>query len=325
MKLKDFALKLILTPLLWRVTRMPGRNHKGALRALTNDESDIREALRSHVDKLAVEIGERSLKRPEGLHAAAKWISNTFWAMGYEPQYQQFEVSGVKQENVILEIRGATKPQEIVVIGAHYDTVAGTPGADDNASGVAVLLELARLFRGRTPARTLRLVAFANEENPGTGAETMGSYYYAKLCKERRENVVGMLSLEMLGVYSDEEGSQRYPYPFSLFYPTVGNFLGFVGNTASRELVHKCIGSFRRHTSFPSEGCAAPQKYSDINRSDHWCFWEFGYPALMVTDTSNFRYPLYHTGKDTPDKLDFDRMARVAAGLARVTEDLVNR
>lgn len=325
MKLKDFALKLILTPFLWRVIRMPGRSYSGALRPLMSDETELREALRSHVDKLAVEIGERSLKRPEGLYAAEKWITNMFWAMGYEPQFQRFEVAGVSQNNVIVEIRGASKPDEIVVIGAHYDTVSTTPGADDNASGVAVLLELARLFRNKRPARTLRLVAFANEENPGTGAETMGSYHYARLCKERRENVVGMLSLEMLGVYSDAPNSQRYPYPFSLFYPTVGNFLGFVGNTTSRELVHKCIGSFRRHTSFPSEGCAAPQKYADINRSDHWCFWEFGYQALMVTDTSNFRYPLYHTGDDTPDKLDFDRMARVAAGLARVTDDLVNR
>jgi hypothetical protein len=322
MHLKDFALKLILFPLLWRVIRMPGRSHKGNLRALTGDETEIRDALRSHVDKLAVEIGERSLKRPDGLHAAAKWISNTFWALGYEPAFQEFEVVGVKQENIIVEIRGASKPDEIVVIGAHYDTVSGTPGADDNATGVAALLEIARLFKGRKPARTVRFVAFANEENPGTGSDTMGSYYYAKLCKQRRENVVAMLSLEMLGVYSDEEGSQRYPYPFSLFYPRVGNFLGFVGNTVSRELVHKCIGSFRGHTQFPSEGCAAPQKYSDINRSDHWCFWEFGYQAIMVTDTSNFRYPLYHTGDDTPDKLDFDRMARVTAGLARVTADL---
>jgi Zn-dependent M28 family amino/carboxypeptidase len=227
-------------------------------------------------------------------------------------------------QNVEAERRGTTRPDEIILLGAHIDTVYGSAGADDNASGLAVLLELARLLSSFTPGRTIRFVAFGNEENQNSPWEMMGSYRYAKGCHERKEKIVGMISLEMLGVYCDTPGSQQYPLPFSLLYPEVGNFVAFIGNLASRKWVHRCIGKFREQTPFPSEGVAAPDLFKDINRSDQWSFWQFGYPGIMLTDTSNFRNKLYHTAKDTPEILDFERMARLTAGLAEMLKDVVN-
>lgn len=153
----------------------------------------------------------------------------------------------------------------------------------------------------------------------------MGSVVYAKRCRERNENVVGMLSLETIGCYSDAKGSQKYPAPFNLFFPSRGNFIGFVGNRGSKRFVRDVVKSFRRHTKFPSEGVAAPERITGIGWSDHWAFWQQGYPGLMVTDTAPFRYVHYHEPTDTPDKIDYDRTARVVAGMARVVTELADR
>jgi Zn-dependent M28 family amino/carboxypeptidase len=319
------VLKYALYPFAWRIVHMPGSSYKGTLPSLADHEQAVKANLLSHVNRLALEIGQRNARNYEGLKLSAQFIEDTLRSFGYAVRSETFVFDGVEMRNIEAESRGASKPEEIVVIGAHYDTVYESPGADDNASGVAAMLEIARLLKDTAHSRTLRFVAFANEENPGgTPWETMGSYAYARGCHQRGEKIVAMLSLEMVGVYSDAEGSQAYPMPFKIFYPTVGNFIGFVANTQSRDLVTRCIGSFRRHTKFPSEGCSAPDKLRDINRSDHWSFWQFGYQALMVTDTSNFRNHLYHTMRDTPEILDFDRMSRVATGLSRVVDELVN-
>jgi len=170
----------------------------------------------------------------------------------------------------------------------------------------------------------VRFVLFPNEEHPSLPNTTMGSYKYAMRCRERQEKL-RMIVLEMLGFYSDEEGSQKYPFPFNLLYPQRGNFIGFVGNTRSRQLVHACVHAFRQLARFPSQGAAAPERFKDIARSDHWSFWQAGYQALMVTDTSEFRNPYYHTELDTPDKLNFEHMARVVQGLASMTAAIANR
>jgi len=323
-KLLQTSLKWILYPLVRRIIAMPGRNHVGPLPAFTDAERQIRDNLHRHVSALAVDIGERSVR--SGLNEAADYCKRSLTALGYAVSEHEFELDGRTYRNIETEIKGTSRPDEVLVIGAHYDSQFNTPGADDNASGVAALFEIARLLKDSKPARTVRLVAFTNEEHPLNveAWASMGSWFYAKRSHDRKENIVGMLSLEMLAVYSDAEGSQQYPAPFHLFYPTVGNFIGFVGNSSSRDLVHKCIGSFRSHTAFPSEGTAAPDFIKDIGRSDHWSFWQFGWQAVMVTDTSNFRYPLYHTPGDTIDKLDFERFARVTAGLARTVDALAN-
>ena len=148
---------------------------------------------------------------------------------------------------------------------------------------------------------------------------------YARRSRERAENIIAMVSLETIGYYSDSKDSQVYPFPFSLFYPNVGNFIGFVGNTSSRALVRRAIKIFRQDGSFPSQGVAAPGWLTGIGWSDQWSFWKEGYPAMMITDTAVFRYPYYHRRADTPEKVDYDRMVRVVSGLSPVILDCAQK
>ncbi|MHC4415081.1 MAG: M28 family peptidase [Planctomycetota bacterium] len=306
----------------WTMIRMPGESYRGPLPALTGAEAELRDTLRRDVETLAREIGERNLHRYENLKAAAKFIETSLAEAGLEVEPQKYEVGGRTCVNVGAEIPGRADHPQIVVVGAHYDTVYDCPGANDNASGVAATLALARLFAGRQPARTLRFVFFVNEEPPHFQTKDMGSWVHAKRCRQRGEEVVAMLSLETIGYYRDAKGSQGYPPPLNFFYPSTGNFIAFVGNHSSRTLVRQVVGSFRRHATLPSEGGAVPGFLPGIGWSDHWAFWQEGYPAIMVTDTAPFRYPHYHLPSDTPDKLDYERMARLVNGLMRVVEDL---
>ena len=274
---------------------------------------------------LAGRIGERNVWRPEAMAAAAGYIQESLEDAGYTVNVQPFTSRGLTLNNIEAVLPGHGATDEIIVIGAHYDSVADSPGADDNASGVAALLELARLLAGSTLPRTVRFVTFANEEAPFFYGDEMGSNLYAARAQAQGEHVEAMLSLETLGYFTDQPGSQRYPFPFSLFYPDTGNFIGFVGNLSSRPLVRKAVGAFRASTAFPSEGVAAPSGIEGIHWSDHWSFWEAGYPAIMVTDTAPFRYPYYHTSMDTPGQLDYTGLARVTGGLAEVVGVLASQ
>jgi Zn-dependent M28 family amino/carboxypeptidase len=235
---------------------------------------------------------------------------------------QVYDIDSQKFENITAEMQGSTKPEEIIVIGAHYDSVLNSPGANDNGSGVAALLEIARLMKDLNPGRTVRLVAFANEEPPYFQTEQMGSRVYTRRAKERNENIVAMLSIETIGYYSDKAGSQSYPPLVGSMYPDTGNFIAFIGNLKSRSLVRSCVDAFRRTADFPSEGAVLPEWAPGVDWSDHWSFWQEGYPAVMVTDTAPFRYPHYHKTTDTPDKLDYDRMAIVVNGLVQAITEL---
>ena len=237
-------------------------------------------------------------------------------AAGCAVERQEYEVDGVTCANLEVEVAGSARPEEILIVGAHYDTIPDCPGANDNTSGVAATLALAHRFAGRHHDRTLRFVAFVNEESPYAHTELMGSRVYARRCRERGETIVGMMSLETIGYYDDRPGSQKYPPPIGAMYPSEGNFIGIVGNVASAELVRAVVGAFRAAEPFPCEGAALPETIGRIGDSDHASFWHEGYPALMVTDTANFRYPHYHTPEDTIDKLVFDRLARVVRGLS---------
>jgi hypothetical protein len=303
---------------------MPGKSYRGDLPPADERLISLAEELRQDVSRLAVEIGERNLRnRPHELAKAADRIETEFKVPGLVTERQEYEVSGTKCCNLEAEIQGVRRPEEIIIVGAHYDTVPGTPGANDNTSGVAATLALARRFAPRRIGRTLRFVAFVNEEKPYAHTEQMGSRVYARRCRKRREYVVGMMSLETIGYYDDRPGSQKYPPPFGLFYPSEGNFIAFVGNLASRRLVRQAVAAFRQGEPFPSEGAAVPEMVPRVRDSDHASFWREGFPAIMVTDTANFRYPYYHTPEDTIDKLDFDRMARVVRGLEKVVAELV--
>ncbi len=308
----------------WTMIRMPGASYRGDLPPSDDQLAAFASELRADVAGLAVDIGERNVRnRSKQLAEAAEYIESKFTGAGYKVSRQEYQVSDTKCSNLEIAIPGTTRPEEIVVVGAHYDTVRGTPGADNNTSGVAATLALARRFSHRKTDRTLRLVAFVNEEPPYFQTDKMGSRVYAHRCRERDENVVAMLSLEMLGYYDETPGSQKYPPPFSFLFPSEGNFIGFIGNTASRSLVRQVVRTFRQHEQFPSEGAAVPGLIRGIGFSDHWSFWQEGYPALMVTDTAMFRYRHYHEPEDTIDKIDFDRMARVVRGLEKVIAELV--
>jgi hypothetical protein len=300
------------------MTGMPGRSWSGPLPALSDGQQLIHDNLRRHVAELAGRIGERNVWRPGALAEAAAYIRRALEAAGYTVNLQPFASHGLAVHNLEAVLPGHGAAEESIVAGAHYDSVAGTPGANDNASGVAALLELARLLAGTKLPRTVRFVAFANEEAPFFYGEEMGSKRYADRARARGERIAAMLSLETIGYYTDRPASQRYPFPFSLFYPDTGNFIGFVGDLSSWRLVRRAIGAFRAVTALPSEGVAAPRATKGVHWSDHWSFWQAGYPAIMVTDTALYRYPHYHAATDTPEQLDYGGLARVTGGLAQV-------
>ena len=302
--------------------RMPGKSFQGEFAPLDDRERELETMLRADVEALAGRIGDRNVFRYEAYVEAADYLEAELREAGYTIERQSYPVQGKTCWNLISECKGASRAKEIVVVGAHYDSVMGVPAANDNASGVAAVLALARHFAEVKPQRTVRFVLFANEEPPFFQTQAMGSLVYARRCRERQEDIVAMLSLETIGYYSDRPGSQSYPAPFNLFYPSTGNFIGFIGNVGSKRLVHEVVASFRSHTQFPSEGAAVPGQMVGVGWSDHWSFWQAGYSALMVTDTAPFRYPHYHAATDTPDKLDYARMARVVAGLERVLREL---
>ncbi|UCG89094.1 MAG: M20/M25/M40 family metallo-hydrolase [Gemmatimonadota bacterium] len=303
-------------------TAMPGSSFRGALPPLSHTEREIRDRLAMHVEVLAGKIGERHVWKMQALDAAARYVEQALEESRYRVGSQSYDADGMAVRNLDAERLGRGRRDEIVLVGAHYDSVCGSPGANDNGTGVAAMLELARLFADRSPDRTVRFAAFVNEEPPFCFGRNMGSRVYARRCRKLREKIAAMLSLETIGCYRDDRGSQRYPFPFGLLYPRTGDFIGFVGNLSSRQLVRRCVGAFRRHAEFPSEGTAAPGYLPGIFWSDHWSFWRERYKAVMVTDTAPYRYPQYHTPNDTPDRVDYERTARVVLGLCGVIEEL---
>lgn len=309
----------------WYVVRMPGDTGRGALPPLTAAQTEIRRGLERHVQELAGRIGERNSVHYEALQQAAAYIERELGALGYAVDVQRWMSAGGQEfRNVEASIAAADSTGGVVVVGAHYDSNRGTPGADDNATGVAAVLELARILRNDTPSRAIRLVAFANEEVPFFGTPDQGARRYVAALRERGDDVRSMLSIETIGYYVTGPGSQRYPPPLDRFYPDTGNFIGFVGDLRSRSLVHEAIGAFRRHTPFPSHGAAAPASIPGVGWSDHEAFWAAGIPAVMITDTAPFRNPYYHTRGDTPDRIDYQRMTYVVDGLAAVVRQLAS-
>jgi hypothetical protein len=349
------AVAALFALLWWFGVRMPGKNVSKAA-PLSSDEVALREELRADVQRLAGEIGERNMWHYAKLNAAADFIEDSFSRAGLHPRRDSYEIRGQACHNIEVEIppqQGATSAEataaeaavssgavasakaasqrSIILIGAHYDSVFGSPGANDNGSGVAALLALARRFSEKqselrltqTPYKTLRFVAFVNEEPPYFLGGDMGSFVYASRCKARGDKISAMISLETIGYFSDAPHSQTYPSPgLGLFYPRVGNFIGFVSNVQSRALLRRVIALFRKHAKIPSEGAALPSFIPGVSWSDQWSFWRCGYPGIMITDTAPFRYPHYHSASDTPDKLDYDRFTLVVSGMEKVIEGL---
>ncbi|MCP4780879.1 MAG: M28 family peptidase [Hyphomicrobium sp.] len=230
-------------------------------------------------------------------------------------------------EVVIPAAKSSGAPSSLVV-GAHYDSDGDAPGANDNGTGTgtgtAAVIELARLLKDVTPKdKGLRLVLFVNEEAPYYRTDQMGSLQYSRRLKERGERVASMTSLETIGFFSDAPGSQKYSIPFGLIFPSTANFISFVAMPGSRTFLHEVVAAFRRNTKIPTIGGTAPDLFEGIAWSDHWSFWHLGYPAVMVTDTALYRYPHYHTPEDTPEKVDYEKLARITIGLEKTIRDLL--
>jgi Zn-dependent M28 family amino/carboxypeptidase len=285
----------------------------------------LEQRLRRHVDALARDIGERNLsRRPEALRAAARYIRDVWRGQGLTVTEEAFTAGGQLVANLVAEQPGTDAAAGVLLVGAHYDTAPGTPGANDNGSGVAVLLELPAALAGAPRARTVRYVAFVNEEPPYFATEDMGSRVHARGARRRGENIAGMLSLETVGYYTDAPRSQAYPFPLDRLYPSTGNFLAVVGNVRSRGLVRDFLRHFLAATDFPAEAAATLESVPGIGWSDHWAFWQEGYPAIMLTVTAPFRYPYYHGSQDLPDRLAWPAFTRAAQAIMRAVEGLAS-
>jgi Zn-dependent M28 family amino/carboxypeptidase len=314
----------LLAGLIWilRMTQMPGESYSGPLPLLSTAQSEIEGRLSTEVKYLSEVIGERNMRRAGSLQLVVDHLRGNLQQAGYAVTEHPYRVEGQEANNLEVDLAGTESTSKTVIVGAHYDTVAGTVGADDNATGVAAVLELARRLHGSKPRKNVRFVIFVNEEPPFFQTSRMGSLVYAEQLRRENVRISAMISLEMLGFYSDVPGSQKYPGLLGLFYPSCGDFVGFVGNSESGSFVRRAIRKFRESTSFPSEGIAAPAEWPGIGWSDQWSFWQEKYPAIMITDTALFRYPYYHTPLDTANRLDFDKMARAVEGIQRVVESL---
>jgi|APFre7841882724_1041349.scaffolds.fasta_scaffold57362_1 hypothetical protein len=281
--------------------------------------------LYTHVEHLSVTIGSRSVFEYDKIEATKRYIVSCLKTFGYIPTLQNYDYEGKTFSNIIVSMPGVKYPDETVIIGAHYDTVYGTPGADDNASAVAVLLEVCRALKSISPGRTLKLIFFFLEEPPVFRTEHMGSYVYAKEAKARNENIKAMICLEMVGYYSDKKDGQTFPLPLmSMMFSTTPNFIAVVGNLKSRNLVDKVKNSLLKVSPIPVETLTSVSFVPGVDLSDHRSFWEMGYPAVMITDTAFYRNPNYHTENDTIDTLDFNTMADLLKGLLQAAKDLTD-
>ncbi|WP_223787741.1 M28 family peptidase [Marinicella meishanensis] len=267
------------------------------------------EDLQRHVRFLS-EQTNRSHNQPEGLAAASAYIEAELMAMGLDPQQQAFDVYGQSHHNIVVRL-GPVSP-ELIIIGAHYDAYDEMPGADDNASGVAGLLELARLLQQHPPSGAIELVFYTLEEPPHFRTEHMGSYVHAQ---SLQQPVQLMISLEMIGYFSKQPGSQHYPtILMDWLYPDQGNFIAVIDQLWSTQ-GQKLKNTFNRYTTLPAFSVNAPSQLPGVDFSDHLNYWALDIPAIMVTDTAFYRNRNYHTAADTFDTLDYDKMAQVVLGV----------
>ncbi len=277
-----------------------------------------------HVEALSVQIGSRSVFETEKNDAARDYIIGVLRQADIRHELQSYVFDDKAYSNIVVNLPGETRPEEIVLFGAHYDSVLGSPGADDNASAVSVLLEMCRALKERNRERTIRLVFFNLEEHPMFNTPYMGSRVHAKSARDRGENLRIMISLEMLGYFSDREGGQAFPLPLmGRFFPSTPNFIGVVGDSESKSEVRLVAAALRR-TGIPVQTLAASRLIPGINLSDHDGFWDLGFKALMVTDTAFYRNPNYHSPNDTIGTLDFRMMSRICRGLVEAAVELAS-
>jgi hypothetical protein len=308
--------------------RMPGFSYSGSLPPLTAAQQSLSTELSRDVHELAGPLLGRNQFHVSKLRDCEAFLGQELTRAGLHVTRHPYTSMDVEVANLHAEVTGTTNPEEILIFGAHYDAVelrnGPCPAANDNGSGVATVLALARRLASCKPKRTIRFALWVNEEPPFFYTHLMGSVVDADRSQELKEKVVGVLTPETLGHYSDEKGSQSYPVPglFKIWYPSRGDFVAFVGMDNAGPLIRDCVRTFRTNAKFPSIGAGLPGIIPMVGASDHWSYWRCGYPALMITDTAPFRYKYYHTPEDTPDKMDFTRFARVVDGLEHVVREL---
>jgi hypothetical protein len=310
----------------------------------------LRGDLQTTVNKLATQIGERNCYRTNALEAAAAWIDQQFCLAGLKPRRlpvavpagPPYDCGAMTVWNLEAEKRGTTRANEVIVVGAHYDTKVatrswtgrgpplvnerGTPGADDNASGVAALLAVARALAHVSTERTIRFVAFVNEERPFYQTDAMGSVVYARLCRAMtNEFIVGMISLDTLGCYSAQPHHKRFWFSFAslIGLPAKPDYVTFLSNRYSRRFARECAEVYRVHSPVPARTSRC-RRWKLVAWSDDWSFWRVGIPDFSFTDTAFLRHDHYHEISDTEEKLNYAPMADVVWGLRHVIERLAN-
>lgn len=287
---------------------------------------DLTHNLYHHVAILSKEIGSRSLREYDKITQAQNYIETFLQGIGFPYVLQSYAANGKIFSNVIAVLPGGDDRPETIVIGAHYDTVWNTPGADDNASGVAVLLEMCRALQNYSANKTIKLVFFALEEPPIFDTKKMGSWIFASDARARGEDIILMISLDMLGYYNDNDKRQQYPLPLmNLFYSTTPNFIVVAGDRPCRRLVTLTADKIRQACNFGVEDLTVPRFFPGFKLSDNLSFWKMGYKAMLITDTGFYRNPNYHTDRDTIETLNFDKMTSLCEGLVAMIRDLSRR
>ena len=281
-------------------------------------KDQVKQSLRHHLHILTKEIGDRSIYKYHKLKQAANYIISCFSDLGYEVETQKYNFMDKELTNIIAI--PSSKTIKNYLICAHYDTVTGSPGADDNGSSIAVMLELARLIKEFNIIKTpVKFVAFTAEEPPLFATRYMGSRVYAKRAKEEKERIDGVICLEMVGYYTNEEKSQKFPFPLQFFgYPQTGNFIGVIGNKRSKDVVEKIVSTFKLNPVLPVVSLTVPGDgylLYQVRLSDHASFWDKGFKAVMITDTAFYRNPYYHTHKDRMETLNLTMMAELVKSL----------
>jgi Zn-dependent M28 family amino/carboxypeptidase len=282
--------------------------------AIAPDEVATSKRVKKIVSVLSEDIGRRNYEDYENLEKSAAYIIALFEEMDYTVEIMSYEVNEQVFKNITAFQSDIDSSKETIIIGAHYDSCFN-PGADDNASGVAGVIELARLLKEKELKYNLKFVAFANEEPPFFHSKTMGSFVYANEVRNSDEKIKGAVILEMIGYFSEKPFSQKYLPLLGPFFPNKGNFVAIVGNFDSKGLVKSLYSDFKLSERFPVERIVSPDSVPGINFSDHWSFWKVGIPAVMVTDTAYLRNNHYHKQSDLPNTLDFNKMAKVIHGL----------
>ena len=311
--------------LLFYCSSMPGQSPAASTAPLTEEEHEVSDRLKEQCEELAHKIGQRSTIKMQGVDRAREYIEKRLGRSTLRAKPVPFNSRGEQGINLVVESEGMTAKDEILVVGAHYDTASYTPGADDNASGVSMLLEIARLTGSRGHDRTIDFVFFDRGSSRFSATDDSGSYAWAAEAQKQNLKVVGMLSLDSVGMFLDQPGTQSGPFPLSICYPDEGNFLMIASDFGSRQFVQACVQNFRAQSGVPCEGATLPSFLPWLAHSDHHPFRVHDWPSAIVTDTGSLRNTEQGQMTDTYDRLNYDRMALVTMRLAKVIERLAQK